>query len=135
MFKSIFWGRIENRTLKSFLPPDPLVTLQLPPPRITHIPTITSRQVLARVSTFCYCFRSYFMEATSLWLVHFSQFLQGYFGRKERAAFIILPFWHSADQRNVFTLAFFSELSGKRLLCIFQSTSCSFYCTLCSKYV
>ena len=105
LFKSIS-GKNWDQNFEIFLPPDPLVTLQLPPPRLeSHIPTATSRQVLARVSNLLLLF-----SVLTLWKPHlcglfifFNSFSKVGFGRKERAACIILLFWHSADQSNVFT--------------------------------
>lgn len=131
-----FWGRIENRTLKSFLPPDPLVTLQLPPPRITythnHMKTGFSQSFQPFVTVFC----SYFMEATSLWLVHFSivspRLVLG--GKKEQP--LLSCHFDTLQIKEMYSLSILFRVVWETFaLGIFQSTSCSFYCTLCSKYV
>ena len=105
LFKSIS-GKNWDQNFEIFPPTWPLsdTAASITQARITythsHIKTGFSQSFQSFITVFC----SYFMEATSLWLVHFfNSFSKVGFGRKERAACIILLFWHSADQRNVFT--------------------------------
>ena len=129
-------GRTENRTLKSFLPPDPLVTLQLPPPRIAythnHIKTGFSQSFQPFVTVFC----SYFMEASSLWLVHFSivspRLVLG--GKKEQP--VLSCHFDTLQIKEMYSLSILFRVVWETFAVgMFQSTSCSSYCTLRSKYV
>ena len=133
-----FQGRIEIRTLKFFLPPDPLVTLQLPSPRLeSHIPTATSKQVSARVSNLLLLF-----SVLTLWKPH----LCGLFiflivsprlvlgGKKEQP--VLSCCFDTLQIKEMYSLSIlFRVVWGTFAVGIFQSTSCSFYCTLGSKYV
>ena len=132
-----FQGRIEIRTLKFFLPPDPLVTLQLPPPRLeSHIPTATSRQVLARVSNllllFSVLYGSHIFVACSFFLIVSPRLVLG--GKKEQP--VLSCCFDTLQIKAMYSLSILFRVVWEAFAVgIFQSTSCSFYCALGSKYV